>query len=233
MNELLPEGELLPEETHFKLETLLRAKFLVEATNLISEVKTPWLSISRSSKPANMMLLQHHKKSFSMGKGSSAAASILAEASILALPSMPGLCSTSSTSWGRLELDPCSHLSQDRLLSPARAPNIPSPAGPRPPADLPAEASALHPFCQQPPDSSCQYFSHSPSHSSEHLAISPQVPSSSTDCTFTPGFSSFCCISRVTWVPGTAEGAWERLPDFPWESQEELSPFFPREMLEL
>lgn len=87
MNELLPEGELLPEETHFKLETLLRAKFLVEATNLITEVKTPWLSISRSSMPANMMLLQHHKKSFSMGKGNSAAASILAE---VALPSNAG-----------------------------------------------------------------------------------------------------------------------------------------------
>lgn len=69
MNELLPEGELFPEEIHFKLETLLRAKFLVEATNLITEVKTPWLFIFRSSIPANMMLLQHHQKSFSMGKG--------------------------------------------------------------------------------------------------------------------------------------------------------------------
>lgn len=69
MNELLPEGELLPEEIHLKLETRLRAHFLVEATNLITEVKTPWLSISRSSIPANMMLLQHHEKSFSMEKG--------------------------------------------------------------------------------------------------------------------------------------------------------------------
>lgn len=69
MNEGVPEGVLLPEETHFKLETLLRAKFLVEATNLITEVKTPWLSISKSSIPANMLLLENYKKSFSMGKG--------------------------------------------------------------------------------------------------------------------------------------------------------------------
>lgn len=110
MNELLPEGELLPEEIHLKLETLLRAEFLVDATNLISEVKTPWLSISRSSIPANMMLLQHHKKSFSMEKGRLWCC-IHPRRSGSAL----SLCLASSTaSWGKLELDPCSHLSQDR-----------------------------------------------------------------------------------------------------------------------
>lgn len=82
MNELLPEGELFPEEIQFKLETLLRAKFLVEATNLITEVKTPWLSIFRSSIPANMMLLQHHQKSFSMGKAGSGAVPISGEVAL-------------------------------------------------------------------------------------------------------------------------------------------------------
>lgn len=135
MNELLPEGELFPEEIQFKLETLLRAKFLVEATNLITEVKTPWLSIFRSSIPANMMLLQHHQKSFSMGKGRLWCCAHHWRSGSAAQP--PG------RSWSQIPAHTCPRtwFVQERLLSLPRAPNVLSPAGPGLPGDLPAEAA--------------------------------------------------------------------------------------------
>lgn len=144
MNELLPEGVLLPEETHFKLETLLRAKFLVEATNLITEVKTPWSSISRSSIPANMMLLENHRKSLSMEKGRLCCCSHPSLQKWLCTPHQ--VCVSAPAQ----PLGDAGAVSQDRDpaggLSPPGAPNVLSSAGPRPPETSQQKQHSMNPI---------------------------------------------------------------------------------------
>lgn len=133
MNELLPEGELFPEEIQFKLETLLRAKFLVEATNLITEVKTPWLSIFRH--PCQHDVITAPPEVIFHGK----------RQALVLCPSLEKwLCSTAS--WEKLESDPCSHLSQDMVrageaVEPTQGTKCPQPSRARTPRRPPSRSS--------------------------------------------------------------------------------------------